>query len=78
MRIVIQEKKVDKHTGEVTAEEVALDNSGFDGYRIIRLTIGDTYVELPVSNLFTAAEAFHRYKVRDDKEQVRAQEISRD
>ena len=65
MRIVIQHKQVNKHTREVEAEEVALDNSYLDGYSRVRLTIGDeASVELPVSDLFTAIEAFHCHEVR--------------
>ena len=70
MKIVIQHKQVNKHTREVEAEEVALDNSHFDGYSYVRLTVGDEVgVNLPVSDLFTAIEAFHRHEVRYEKEQ---------
>lgn len=72
MKIIIQHKQVNKHTREVEAEEVALDNSFFDGYSYVRLTIGDeASVELPVRDLYTAVEAFHRHEVRYDEEQVR-------
>lgn len=72
MRIIVQHKKVDKHTGEVQAEEVALDSSHFDGHSYVRLTIGDDAgVNLPISDLFTAIEALHRHEVRSDEEEIR-------
>ena len=71
MKIVVQHKEVNKHTREVEAEEVALDNSFFDGYSYVKLIIGDKTVDLPVSDLFTAVEAFHRHEIRYDKDQMR-------
>jgi len=71
MKIVVQHKEVNKYTREVEAEEVALDNSFFDGYNYVKLIIGDKSVDLPVRDLFTAVEAFHLHKIRDNKEQMR-------
>ena len=71
MKIVVQHKEVNKHTREVEAEEVSLTNEFFDGYSYVKLIIGDKSVDLPVSDLFTAVEAFHRHEVRHDEEQVR-------
>ena len=71
MKIIVQQKLIDKHTDELVDEEVALDDDGFEGHNFVTLSIGDTYVEIPIRDLFTAVEAFHRHEVRDDEEQLR-------
>lgn len=76
MKIIVQQKKVDKYTGELINEEVTLDNDDFDGSGFIRLAIGDkTWVDLFLTDLFTATEAFHRQKVRSDKRDMLLSQI---
>jgi hypothetical protein len=77
MKIIVQKKKLDKHTRELIQEEVALDNSDYDGNYYVRLTIGDANVELPVTDLFTAIEAFYRHEVRGDEEQIRMEKLEK-
>jgi hypothetical protein len=72
MKIIVQQKEVNKHTNEVIREEVSLDNDDYDGYNFVRVVIGGQVVaELPVADLYTAVEAFQRHIVRHDEEQVR-------
>jgi predicted transcriptional regulator len=77
MKIIVQKKRIDKHTNEVVEEEVSLDNEYFEGHSNVLLTIGDARVELRVADLFAAVEAFQRYGIREDDEQVRVHKLER-
>ena len=78
MKIIVQQKEVNKHTAEVIEEEVSLDNDDYEGYRRVRIVVGGKVVaELFVDTLYTAVEAFQRHMVRDDEEQMRVVAIER-